>query len=425
MTLPQDSAAPATILARDARILGLVSSGHFVSHFLTLTLPPLFPFLRADFDMSYTQLGLIMTLYAAATGLLQIPMGSLVDRIGAFPILLTGLTLLCLGIGGIGLVGSPWALGVLAILAGSANSVFHPANYSVLSASINPNRLGRAFAIHTFAGHFGNAVAPITVIFLAVTWGWRVALVTVGAAGLLVTAAILFGRNAEEGRVSTERAGGAQPAEARDAGSVSLLLSSPLMKLFLFFVLTAAASNGMQTFSVTALVMLFDTPLVAASAALTTFLFASSAGILLGGVLADVTRRHDLVAALAFALTAVIIGLVGSVALPALALIVLLGTAGILQGIIRPARDMLVHAAAPEGSTGKVFGFVTTGINVGAALTPLVLGWLVDRGAAQWVFWFISLAMVLALITVLTTRRAETASAAASEGLGSARNRLG
>jgi len=378
-----------------------------VSHFLTLTLPPLFPFLRADFDLGYTELGLIMTLYAAATGIFQVPMGMLVDRKGAFPLLLTGLTVLCLSVAGIGLTNSPWTLGALAVLAGSANSVFHPANYAILGATVNPSRLGRAFGVHTFAGHFGNALAPITIIFLAVTWGWRAALVTVGAMGLMVTGAILLSGNPGDGDTQVAR----RSERARDGGknqesnSLKFLFSTPLLKLFLFFVLTAAASNGMQTFSVTALVMLFDTPLVTASAALTVFLFASSVGILAGGILADFTSRHDLVAALAFALTAAIIALVGSVALPALLLMLLMGTAGLLQGVIRPARDMLVHAAAPEGATGKVFGFVTTGINVGGALMPLLLGWLVDRGAAEGVFWLIALVMVLALVTVLTTRQ--------------------
>lgn len=384
-----------------------MSSGHFVSHFLTLTLPPLFPFLRADFDLGYTELGLIMTLYAAATGIFQVPMGILVDRKGAFPLLLAGLTVLCLSVAGIGLTNSPWTLGALAVLAGSANSVFHPANYAILGATVNPSRLGRAFGVHTFAGHFGNALAPITIIFLAVTWGWRAALVTVGAMGLMVTGAILLSGNPGDGDTQVAR----RSERARDGGknqesnSLKFLFSSPLLKLFLFFVLTAAASNGMQTFSVTALVMLFDTPLVTASAALTVFLFASSVGILAGGILADFTSRHDLVAALAFALTAAIIALVGSVALPAFLLMLLMGTAGLLQGVIRPARDMLVHAAAPEGATGKVFGFVTTGINVGGALMPLLLGWLVDRGAAEGVFWLIALVMVLALVTVLTTRQ--------------------
>ncbi len=348
-----------------------------------------------------------MTLFAAATGIFQIPMGILVDRNGAFPVLLAGLTVLCLSIAGIGLTNSPWALGALAVLAGSANSVFHPANYAILGSAVNPSRLGRAFGIHTFAGHFGNALAPITIIFLAVTWGWRTALVTVGAMGLMVTAAIFLSGDPGVGETHAARrsARSANRGNNQEPSSLKFLFSAPLLKLFLFFVLTAAASNGMQTFSVTALVMLFDTPLVTASAALTVFLFASSVGILAGGILADFTRRHDLVAALAFALTAVIIGIVGSVALPAFLLMLLLGTAGLLQGVIRPARDMLVHAAAPEGATGKVFGFVTTGINVGGALMPLGLGWLVDRGAAEWVFWLISLVMVLALATVLTTHQ--------------------
>jgi len=389
----------------------VVCAGHFVSHFLTLTLPPLFPFLGEDFGLGFTELGLIMTLYAAATGITQIPMGFLVDRVGAFPVMLTGLAVLCLSIGGIGLTTSPLALGGLAVLAGVANSVFHPANYSILAAAMNSARMGRAFGLHTFAGHFGNALAPVVIVALAVTWGWRAAVVAAGTMGLAVVAALLLAGPSEAGDAASDlpAAGGAEPdggGEDRDeSGPLALFLSPPVMKLFLFFVLTAATSSGMQTFSVTALVMLFDTPLVAASAALTAFLFAMSMGILAGGVLADRTRRHDLMAALAFAATAAIIAFVGTVSLPAVALILLFTIAGLLQGIIRPARDMLVHAASPEGATGRVFGFVTTGINVGGALTPLLLGWLVDQGAVRWVFWFIALAMVLALATVMSAGR--------------------
>jgi len=317
-----------TSAAHGTKVLSLVCLGHFVSHFLTLTLPPLFPFLREDFGLGFTELGLIMTLYAAATGLAQIPMGFVVDRVGAFPVMLTGLVILCLAIGGTGLTTSPLALGGLAILAGSANSVFHPANYAVLSAAVNPARMGRAFGVHTFAGHFGNALAPVTIVFLAVAWSWRTAVIMAGAMGLVVAMAMLLAGSREEADEKTSRPGSAHgdPGNGDSAeaatDALALFFSAPVMKLFLFFVLTAAASNGMQTFSVTALVMLFDTPVVAASAALTAFLFAMSMGVLAGGVLADLTYRYDLIAATAFAATAAIIAVVGSVSMPA----VMLGT---------------------------------------------------------------------------------------------------
>jgi MFS family permease len=178
-----------------------------------------------------------------------------------------------------------------------------------------------------------------------------------------------------------------------------------MLLLFLFFVITAFTSGGMRTFSVTALVDLYDTPLITASAALTAFLFASAMGILVGGFIADRTRRHDIVAASAFLAAAVMIVLVGSVSLPAVVLIGLFSLAGLSQGIVRPARDMLVRAASPSGSTGKVFGFVTTGINVGGALAPLLFGWIIDQGTARWVFWIIAAAMMVALVTVTIPRR--------------------
>jgi MFS family permease len=355
--------------------------------------------------LSYTQLGFILTLYAAGTGVAQIPMGFLVDRMGALPVVVTGLVILCGAVIGIGLVEDPSMLLVLALIGGAANGVFHPANYVIMAKAIRPERLGKSFAMHSFSGYLGSALAPVTIVSLAVAFDWRVGLIATAAAGLVAAVAMVLGLgdSRDDAALAPQRKDDTDStADGEAVISLRFLLSAPVLKLFLFFVLTSATMNGMMSFSVTTLVTLFDTPLVAASAALTAFLFASSFGILAGGVLADITNRHDFVAAWAFALTAVIIGLAGSVSLPAVLLIGLFAIAGLAQGVIRPARDMMVHAIAPKGATGRVFGFVTTGINVGGALTPLALGWLVDHGFAQWVFWLIALGMVCALGTVLS-----------------------
>ena len=400
------SAVPATSPRHDARVLGLIGSAHFVSHFHHLTLPPLFPALHAEFGLGFTELGLIMTIYAAATAIAQIPIGFLVDRIGATGILIAGLFVLSLSIGGIGFASSAWQIALLAIVAGIADSVFHPSNYSILSASVDPTRMGRAFSLHTFAGHLGGSVAPVTIIFLAVTWNWRVAMWVAGAMGLVVAAALAIAARSPEMKETLKADSSERPIkDKREKAGWDLLLSPPMLLLFLFFVMTAFTSSGMRTFSVTALVDLYDTPLITASAALTAFLFASAMGILVGGFIADRTTRHALVAASAFFAAAVIIALVGSVSLSAAVLIFLFSLAGLSQGIVRPARDMLVRAASPSGSTGKVFGFVTTGINVGGALAPLLFGWMIDQGGARWVFWGIAAAMIAALVTVVTPRR--------------------
>lgn len=400
------SAAVTASPREDAKVLGLIGSAHFVSHFHALTLPPLFPALHQEFGLGFTELGLIMALYAAATAIAQIPIGFLVDRIGASGVLIAGLVVLSLSIGGIGFASAAWQVGVLAVVAGIADSVFHPSNYSILSASVDPARMGRAFSLHTFAGHLGSSVAPVTIIFLAVTWNWRVALWAAGTMGLVVTVALLIAARSPAMKDSMELDTAEVTREtSREEAGWSLLLSPPMLLLFLFFVITAFTSGGMRTFSVTALVDLYDTPLITASAALTAFLFASAMGILVGGFIADRTRRHDIVAASAFLAAAVMIVLVGSVSLPAVVLIGLFSLAGLSQGIVRPARDMLVRAASPSGSTGKVFGFVTTGINVGGALAPLLFGWIIDQGTARWVFWIIAAAMMVALVTVTIPRR--------------------
>ena len=164
--------------------------------------------------------------------------------------------------------------------------------------------------------------------------------------------------------------------------------------------MTSMTSSGMQSFSVAALVDLHDTPLALASSALTGYLFASAAGILIGGAVADRTKRHDVVAACAFMTTGVLVLLVATVSLPAVLLIAALVLAGLMQGVIRPARDMMVRAVAPQGQTGKVFGFVSAGIAVGGAVAPILFGYIMDFGRPQWVFYALALFMVVAVVTV-------------------------
>ena len=146
-------------------------------------------------------------------------------------------------------------------------------------------------------------------------------------------------------------------------------------------------------------------PTVVASSILSAYLFASAVGVLAGGILADYTKRHDRVAVLAFAVTAVVMVLLG-VKSVSVALIAVLYTAiGFVQGIVRPARDMMLRAATPPGGMGKAFGFVSTAISIGGALAPILFGWLVDRGHPEWVFFAISLFMIVGIVSVIASRR--------------------
>lgn len=401
--------ATAVSVRQDFKILGLISTGHFLSHFYFLTLPPLFPFLKQEFGISYSALGLIMTVVYATSGIAQVPVGFLVDRVGARVVLTTGLVLMALGFGLIGLTSSFWVLLCLVVVAGVGHSVFHPADYAIMNSSLDQSRMGRAFSIHTFAGHLGSAVAPATIIFIATLWNWRAALVIAGILGILTVFALTSQWNSlHDDALPKKKKGGSGEASSDDSGTPSgaaLLFSKPMLLFFLFFVMTSMTSSGMQSFSVAALVDLHGTPLAVASSALTGYLFASAVGILVGGAIADRTKRHDIVAAGAFLMTGVMVLWVASVSLPIALLVGVLAFAGLMQGIIRPARDMMVRAVSPRGATGKVFGFVSAGIAAGGAVAPLMFGYMMDLGKPQWVFYALAIFMVIAVVTVAVPKK--------------------
>jgi len=331
-------------LRGDLRVIGLIAAGHFFSHFYMLVLPPLFPILKAEFGVSYTALGALVTAFAMASGVLQVPVGFAVDRVGARFVLIGGLTVLAGGVTLMGFTSAYWSLFLLALVAGLGNSVFHPSDYSILSASVDGRRLGRAFGIHSFAGNAGWALAPPLMIALATFWHWRLALSAVGALGLVVALALLSQRRHLTGD-SRRPAPGAAPAPAQGAApsAVTLLFSAPILLLFSFFVVTAMVMAGIQSFSVTALVHLHGIPLTSANAALTGFLVAGAVGVLAGGVIADRTERYDLVAAVGFLVAATMFILVGSTAMSVIWMVAGFALAGLMQGIIWPSRDMMVR----------------------------------------------------------------------------------
>jgi len=389
---------------RNVKVIGLVSAGHFVSHFFILTLAPLFPILKAELGVSYTALGLTLTLFNIASGTLQVPVGMLVDRLGARNILILGIVVESLAFALIGVIGAYPALLGCMVLAGIANAVYHPADYAILASSVEHGRIGRAFSVHTFAGFAGNAVAPVTMVWLATQWHWQGALVATGAMGLAVALCLFL--NGE--MLSNETV--ARPSAARDGAAggagqdLKLLLSPPILMCFIFFVMLSLSSGGINSFGITALTLMNGTPIEAATTALTVFLTTSAIGILIGGIVADRTARHEQVASFGFAATAVIIAAIGSFAMGPLAIILLLAVGGLLWGMIMPSRDMLVRAVTPQGASGKVFGFVSTGLNLGSAITPLLFGWIMDLEEPRWLFWTAAAFMLAALATVYAAK---------------------
>ena len=419
--MPAEPVVPDRPARREAKLLALIGTGHFFSHFYLIVLPPLFPLLEAELGVGYAALGLLMTLPNLATMLLQTPVGFLVDRFGARRPLVIGLIVMGGAVAGAGLAPGYGALAALMVLMGVGNSVFHPADYAILAARIEPGRLGRAFSIHTFAGSLGWAASPAVVVFLAALWSWHVALVIAGLCGVAMALVILTqGQELDApGTAQRTAAKGTAPSTTVPVpgkrGGLGLLLSAPILLLFVYMMMASVATSGLNGFTVTALVKLHGADLITANAALTALLVASAAGVLAGGVLADRFRRHDLIISAGFFVAAGFLVIIGLISLPLAAIVAAMTVVGLARGAIQPSRDMMVRKVAPEGQVGAVFGFVTTGLNVGGAVAPVFFGWLVDRGLVAWVFAFAALAMLLALAAALAANQQGARRLAAAE----------
>jgi MFS transporter, FSR family, fosmidomycin resistance protein len=394
---------------RDIRVTGLISFGHMLSHFYFLVLPPIMPLLRSDLGVSYTALGALMSGFALAAAVAQTPVGFLVDRVGARVVVVAGLFLEGLCIALMGFANGYWMLMALYVTAGVANSVFHPGDYAIMVASISKERLGRAFSVHLFSGNVGFALAPVVMGGIAVLWDWRAALVIMGCVGM-VWAVVMWtqasvldddvrAREARESRREERK-----PADEAPAAGVRLLLSVPILMCLAFFIMMTLGFSAIKSFFVVATGVLYDTPLATANAALTGFMLASAVGVLAGGVLADRFGARIGTAVVTLTAAGATVLLVGSVPLGAVVLVSVMAASGFLQGLLMPTRDLLVRAVTPDGSMGKVMGFLSSGMMLASGLVPIVYGWVLDNTDARWIFWLSALFITAALLTFSTAR---------------------
>ena len=395
-------AGPAEEGRTDFKVIGLIGVAHFFSHFYIYLLFPLFIQLKMEFDVSYTQLGLLLTVFSVTTGVTQTPFGFLVDRFSAHKILIGGLIVEGLAFLGIGFSTDYLTLMALMVIAGCANGVYHPADYSILSASVSSRRMGQAFSLHTFAGNAGFAVAPLTILFLSELIGWRYGLALCGFAGIVTAIVLIF--YSRHFRDAPKNAG-SKNAGNQAAHGMALLLSRPILVCLLFFTLLSLGSTGLVSFLIPALWELHAIPEEAATSAVTVYLVAGSIGILIGGFVADRTTKHNLVAGFCFLTTAAMVAVVGAFPMTVVLVIVLMAAQGVMHGVIMPSRDMIVRSVTPDGAHGKVFGFVTTGFSIGGSIAPAGFGWVMDQGRPDWVFYGVGLIMLCSMATVVTSVR--------------------
>jgi FSR family fosmidomycin resistance protein-like MFS transporter len=398
MTQATELPFSATRAGEQRLVLG-VCVAHFSSHYFMLLIAPLFPFIRAAYGVSYTELGLALTVFAVASAALQTPVGFLVDRIGARVMLIAGLLLGTGAIAVAALVDSFWVFIAMFAVMGVANTVYHPSDYALLSEHVGPERATQVFSFHTFSGMVGSAVAPVTLLFLQDLVGWRGAFLSATVLGLLAALFLVLQKELPARRLPAAKPADAGPASA-PADGWRLLMSAPILFNFAFFVLLSMVGGGLNNFLVVGLGALHGTPPAIGNTALTGLLAMSAVGVLVGGVLAGRTAHHNTVACIGLLVTGGISAFVGLADPGALALVLIISFSGFASGLAMPSRDMIVRAVTPAGSFGKVFGFVTTGFHVGGMVAPLIFGQLLDHGYPQGVFLYIAGCALVAIATV-------------------------
>ena len=364
-----------------------------------LLIPPLFPLLKDEFGIGFTELGITITVFSLVTGLTQAPVGFLVDRFGARKILLCGLLLESAAFIWIGLSPSYWMLLAMMGVAGLANAVYHPANYAILNASVQSGRIGQAFSIHTAAGMLGNAVAPVTMVLLLSVTDWKTGLIVCGVTGGL--ASVLIAANAGALKETASQTEIKQPSTARSG--LRLLFSQPILLGALFFLCIGVAGHGVSAFGVATLTVIHEITVTEAATILSAYLFASPIGVLCGGWIADRIRHHHLFAGVCFVAIALAFFTMAGLSMRLELIAFVFVIAGFFSGVVSPSRDMLIRSLAPPTEMGKVFGFVSTGFNVAGIIAPPLFGYILDHHNPSAVFWTVGAVSLLTVLTVVTT----------------------
>jgi MFS transporter, FSR family, fosmidomycin resistance protein len=400
MSASNATALPASSLRDDAGVIGLVGLAHMISHFSQLLLAPLFPWLKDAFDASYTQLGFLMTLFFVVSCAVQTTSGFLVDRYGPRPILFAGLALVGLAAIGFSLSPGYWTMALCSIVAGIGNGVFHPVDYTLINRKVSAPRLGHAYSVHGITGSLGWALAPAVVVPLAIAFSWRVALATAGALAFAVLAVLWLNRHKLDLPAASR-----QSAVANTEGSFDFLRIPAVWMCFGFFFFYAVVLSVIQAFAPEAARQLHGVPIGLAAMCLTVYMVCSAGGMVFGGFLASDPARCERVVGMGFGAAALIALYIGTASVPALVVPVLFGAMGFASGIAGPSRDLLVKRSTPDNATGRVYGVVYSGLDIGQAIAPLIFGSLMDHHQYQGVWLGLVVMQAVLITSALNVRR--------------------
>ena len=406
-TLPGTPAPPAR---QDVTLIGLVGLAHGISHFSQLLLPPLFPWLKDAFHVSYAELGLLLTIFFVVSCVVQALSGFVVDRYGPRPVLFAGLGLIGVAAVGFGVSPNYWALAFFAVVAGIGNGVFHPVDYTLLNRKVHPSRLGHAFSVHGITGSLGWALAPVFVVPIALATSWRVALMCAGAVAFVVLAVLWLNR----ARLALDKLAPKKVEGAAAEHSLAFLKIPAVWMCFGFFFFYAMALSGVQTFAPGAARILHDVPVNLAAMCLTIYMVCSAGGMIVGGFMVSDPARCERIIATGFGVAASVALVMAFSPVPAMLVPVLFGVMGFGAGTAGPSRDLVVKRASPPNATGRVYGVVYSGLDIGQAIAPLLFGTLMDHQQPALVWLGIAIVQGVLIVNAVNVKKARRTTLAAA-----------
>ncbi|MBP3979395.1 MAG: MFS transporter [Gammaproteobacteria bacterium] len=400
MTQASPGAPSAVPLRQDARTIGLIGLAHGSSHFFHMLLPPLFPWLIGEFGYSYSELGLLVSVFFVISGVGQALSGFLVDRVGARPVLFFALSSFAAAGLAAGTAQGYAGLLLAAALAGLGNAPFHPVDFTILNKRVSPQRLGHGFSVHGISGNLGWATAPVFMAGIATATGsWRAACLCGALLALVVLAVMVWQRDALDDRQGSwaHQAPGAKAVA--DEHPMAFLKLPSVWLCFSFFFWSTCALSAIQSFASPALQSMYGLPLSVTALVVTGYMLCGAAGMVVGGFLVGRVQRLEKVISVCLLASAALLVLVGTGWLPGMAAVVVAALAGVGTGLASPSRDMLIKRASPPGATGRVYGTVYSGLDLGFCLAAPVFGALLDRGMTSGIFYGSAITLALSVVS--------------------------
>jgi MFS transporter, FSR family, fosmidomycin resistance protein len=385
-------------IRKDAEVIGLISLAHGSSHFFQLILAPLFPWLKVEFGLSYAELGVLMTVFFIVSTFSQAAAGFWVDHSGPFKVLLFGVGALFVSAIFLSLASGYFVLMFGSALAGLGNGIFHPADYTLINRRVSSSRVAHAYSMHGISGALGWAASPAFLVAVTTLVGWRSALHAAAFVIACIFFLLVFRRHILIGSES-ERAEEANNKKMQSAFSLNFLKLPAVWLCWTFFLLTSLALSGVQSFAPTALRVLYDLPIALTTTAYSTYMLASATGMFIGGFVASRAKFPERIVAIAFMVASFFAVVVGLTIFTGTSTLTIFTLIGFFVGIAGPSRDLMIRKATPKEASGRVFGIVYSGLDLGLAIGPIFFGLIMDLNFEPILFFMIAIFLFLAIFT--------------------------